>query len=136
MISQNIFHKDFNAKLICTSDDSLIFEVESLKESAICPICGKHSERVHSSYFRTLKDLPVFNYKIILRVRTRKFFCDNVHCKQKTFAERLDGLAKRYSRRTSRLDDNLIKLAMTSSAEAVYRIMKETVLCISPNTLI
>ena len=136
MINQNIFYKDWHAKLICISNNCLIFEIESLKESAVCPICGERSERVHSSYFRTLNDLPVFNYKVILRIRTRKFFCDNVHCKQKTFAEKLKGLAKRYSRRTSRLDDSLIKFAMTSSAEATYRIMKETVLCISPNTLI
>jgi len=73
---------------------------------------------------------------VVLRVRTRKFFCDNVHCKKKTFAEKLEGLTKKYSRRTSRLDENLLKLVMTSSAEVVYRIMKETVLCISSNTLI
>lgn len=114
----------------------MIFEIESIKGSAVCPICGERSEKVHSSYYRALNDLPVFNYKVILRVRTRKFFCDNVHCNQKTFAERLEGLSKRYSRRTARLDDDLIKFTMISSAEAAYKIMKETVLCISPNTLI
>jgi transposase len=117
-------------------EDSIIFSLEPIKESSRCPECGKTAHRVHSVYIRTINDLPVFNYKVRLKVRARRFFCDNITCQRKIFAERLQGLPGRYSRKTTRLAEALLKLSMTTSAEAASKIAKHIANGTSPNTLL
>ena len=43
---------------------------------ARCPVCGETSRRIHGFYTRTLADLPWSGTPVRLRVRVRKFFCD------------------------------------------------------------
>lgn len=44
--------------------------------AADCPVCGRTSRRIHGCYERTLADLPLGGVPVRLRVRVRKFFCD------------------------------------------------------------
>ena len=66
-----------------------------------CPACGKYSKQVHDYYFRTITDLPVFQNKTVILLRTRKFRCGNKHCSRKVFSEQTPDII-RYSRRTKR----------------------------------
>lgn len=68
-----------------------------------CPACGCRSRRIHGRYTRTLADLPLGGVPVRLRVRVRKFFCDETSCERKIFAERLEGVAGVYARGTDRL---------------------------------
>ncbi len=59
-----------------------------------CPLCGEPADRVHSRYTRTLADLPWAGVAVCLRIRARRFFCDNPTCPRTIFAERLTGIAE------------------------------------------
>lgn len=66
-----------------------------------CPSCEKYSKRVHDYYYRTIADLPVFQNRTIILLKTRKFKCVNNRCYRKVFSEHTPDIV-RYSRRTSR----------------------------------
>lgn len=66
----------------------------------------------------------------------RKFFCRNAGCIRRIFAEQLIGLADKYSRKTFRLTEALLKLSMITSAEAASKIAATIAYGTSPNTLL
>ena len=47
-------------------------------KSAICPCCGKKTTKVNSKYFRTIKDLPIQDSKVMLKLETKTFFSKNI----------------------------------------------------------
>ncbi len=71
--------------------------------TACCPICQQGSRRVHSSYRRTLADLPVAGTALRLHVLVRRFFCRTPQCPRWIFSERLPQLARPHAQRTLRL---------------------------------
>jgi len=44
---------------------------------AKCPVCEKHSNKIHDRYTRTISDFPVFQNKTTIFLKTRKFKCQN-----------------------------------------------------------
>lgn len=68
---------------------------------SICPVCGKYSNRVHDYYIRTISDLPVFQNRTVIHLKTRKFKCVNARCVRRVFSEQTPAIL-RYSRRTNR----------------------------------
>lgn len=81
---------------------------------ASCSACGVWSEAFHSSYARSIADLPVADRQLVIHVWVRRFRCHEPTCRQKTFVEQVPALAERYARRTRRLrsDLELIGLAL------------------------
>ena len=67
---------------------------------ARCPLCRRRSGRVHSSYHRTVADLPLAGRRLILRLGVRRFRCDAGRCPRTIFAERFPKLVAAYGRRT------------------------------------
>ena len=78
------------AETTYTSLGELYISTYAYQKHSTCPICGITSDRVHSRYFRTLLDLPVSGYLVKIKLRARKYFCDNSVCHRKVFTERLD----------------------------------------------
>ena len=76
-----------------------------------CPLCGRHSNKVHDHYTRTLSDLPVFQNKTTVILKTRKFKCKNLQCDRKVFSEQTPYIL-RYSRRTKRVSKILDSLSI------------------------
>ncbi|MEU5849125.1 transposase family protein [Saccharopolyspora shandongensis] len=70
-------------------------------EGGVCPSCGGQSWRVHSRYDRGLADVAVAGQPVLLRLQVRRFFCDDIDCPVRTFAEQVDGLTSKHARRTS-----------------------------------
>ena len=66
-----------------------------------CPLCGRYSKRVHDFYLRKITDLPVFQNRTVILLKTRKFKCGNSRCHRKVFSEQTPDIL-RYSRRTKR----------------------------------
>ena len=60
--------------------------------TASCPCCGMISQRVHSHYQRTLRDLPASGRPVHLVLQVRRFFCEEQTCIRKIFAERFPSL--------------------------------------------
>lgn len=64
------------------------------------------------------------------------YYCDNIECNQKLFSEGLDGFTGWYSRKTYRLEDLVITIAISTSCEACSRICRYMGIDISENTII
>src|SRR5215210_5777008 len=101
-----------------------------------CPLCERPSRRVHGRYTRTLADLPWCGIPVRLRVRLRKFFCDEPSCERKIFAERLGEVARVYARGTDRRTAALEWIAFALGGEAGARLARELGLLVSPDTLL
>jgi hypothetical protein len=48
--------------------DGLTLVLVSLQTEGQCPVCGQSTRRVHSTYRRTLQDLPWGSWRLTLRV--------------------------------------------------------------------
>ncbi|WP_414720997.1 transposase family protein [Streptomyces sp.] len=59
-----------------------------------CPDCGNGARRVHSRYWRQLADRPVGGRAVLVRLRVRRFLCDESPCLRKTFVEQVDGFTR------------------------------------------
>jgi transposase len=73
---------------------------------------------------------------VCLRLRVRKFFCDEASCSQRIFAERLEAVAGAYARRTDRQREALEWIALALGGEAGARLAAELGLGVSPDTLL
>jgi len=70
---------------------------------APCPACGRWSEAFHSSYQRSIADLPIADRQVVVQLQVRRFRCLTKACSRQTFAEQVPLLVDRYARRTRRL---------------------------------
>jgi len=71
-----------------------------------------------------------------LRIRVRKFFCDEPYCERRIFAERLGDLAGTHARSTDRQREALEWIAFALGGEAGARLARELGLLVSPDTLL
>ena len=105
--------------------DGIIIHTAPKDLDGRCPECTGHSRRIHSRYTRTLADLPWAGISVHLRVRARKFFCDDSSCVQKIFAERLDEVARPRARRTDRQNEALVLIGLSLGGRAGARLAVE-----------
>ncbi len=81
----------------------LTLELTSTQLAPACPVCQIPTSRFHSSYTRTLADLPWADVAVQLHLNVRKCFCPNADCPRRIFTERVPALAAPWARRTARL---------------------------------
>lgn len=117
-------------------DQSLILTLSTNSTQAICPYCTTVSERVHSYYWRHPKDLPCFGYSVQLNLQIQRFFCDNIECRHRTFAERLDQVVTPYARQTNRLAEQLQDIAFIAGGEPGTRLLARLGMPVSPDKLL
>lgn len=72
--------------------------VKATLAGAECPDCGRFSDRVHDRYQRRLKDLPLAEQGVVIRLVVRRFVCGAADCPRRVFAEPFSRLAARYAR--------------------------------------
>jgi transposase len=104
------------------TDSQLTVTVISTRTEATCPGCGCSSEHVHSQYQRTVNDVPCAGRNVVLRLGVRKFFCLQLCCPRKVFAERLPDLVQPWARVSNRLLEELKALGLAASAEVNERL--------------
>lgn len=85
------------------SHEGLHLHVRSCSAESRCPCCEQLSQRVHSHYERSLKDLPCSGGSVQIGLNVRRFFCDNPGCERRIFTERLPDLVAPHARRTQRV---------------------------------
>jgi hypothetical protein len=95
----------FTFKTLIIAEPRLILVAAMVSPKSTCPNCCQPTDRIHSSYPRTLADLPWATTPIELRLTVRRFFCRTCTCTRQTFSERLPTVAPLYARMTTRLDD-------------------------------
>ena len=123
----------------CAIDDAtrqITLTVCSTQATAFCPLCATPARRRHSHYERTLADLPWAQYRVRLRLRVRKWFCGNRHCRRRIFTERLPTVAAPWARRTLRLAQRLVALGIALGGKAGARLGHQWDLVVSRNTLL
>ncbi|MBW4541931.1 MAG: ISL3 family transposase [Myxacorys chilensis ATA2-1-KO14] len=110
--------------------------IESVQTTVRCPVCHQAARRVHSSYERTLADLPWADYQIILQLTVGKFFCDQAQCHRKIFTERIAGVMAPWARRTQRLAAQLTEIGLRAGGEGGAKLSKTLHCAVSQNTLL
>jgi transposase len=110
--------------------------VRSTPATAPCPLCTPPAHRLHSSYERTLADLPWAEYRVRLQLRVRKWFCPNPHCMRRIFTARLPTVAAPWARRTLRLAQRFVTLGVALGGKAGVRLSQRWGLAVSRNTLL
>jgi transposase len=102
--------------------------------TAVCPYCGKPSDKVNRRYGRVLKDLPYGDKKVVLAVSFNSYFCHNSECKHFSFAEHVD-FAEPFATRTKRLDQRILELSVGGSGIGSERYLRRNVANVSDNTV-
>ena len=123
----------------CYVDDAaaqITVWVRSTSTVALCPLCTTPTHRIHSHYERTLADLPWASYRVRLRLRVRKWFCDQTPCRRRIFTERLPTVAAPWARHTLRLARRFVALGLALGGKAGVRLSQCWALRVSRNTLL
>ncbi|TPQ18649.1 hypothetical protein FGD71_029945 [Streptomyces sporangiiformans] len=61
---------------VSDSSAGLVVEAIATGQPGRCPDCRKRASRVHSSYQRTLDERPLGDRRVMVRLRVRRYFCD------------------------------------------------------------
>jgi transposase len=93
----------FEVTNIARTDGILTISAVSTQKAVCCPLCSTAATRIHSSYTRTLGDLPCAGQQVRLLLQVRKFFCQVATCARKIFVERIAPFIKPWARVTTRL---------------------------------
>jgi len=88
-----------------------VLEAQKQTKSSFCPHCGSLSQSVYDHRWVQLKDAPLRDRHIDLRVKKRRFFCKDC---RKVFTERLSGVRPR-RRTTERYRKHLLWACETFS---------------------
>src|SRR6266702_3242195 len=123
----------------CDVDDTaaqITLAVRSTQAMALCPLCTTPAQRIHSHYERTLADLPWAAYHVRLQLRVRKWFCRNRQCPRRIFTERLPTVAAPWARRTLRLAQRLVAVALALGGKAGVSLSQRWGFAVSRNTLL
>jgi transposase len=79
--------------------ERIVVRARTPGETAVCPVCGVPSERVHSYHWRTVTDVPVAGRRVVIRVRYGDW-CSTRGCHH-AYREQTPGVLDRYQRRTT-----------------------------------
>lgn len=135
------FFKQLYPKALALSVDhievgaGLVVHLSSRRKRGICPYCSQGSERLHSRYERTIRDLPCVTFSVSTKLSVRRFRCVNQACSKHTFAERFEGLVLPYARYTSRLNQWFREVGLKVGAEPGAKLL-ETLIRVSPDKLL
>ncbi len=118
------------------TDQQVILSVQSRQKESPCPLCKISSHTLHSYYYRTIKDLPAFGNLVFLKLKARKWYCNNSDCTRKVFTERFNYFFENYKRSSSRLRDKLLQIAVLVGGNPGAKLCHALQLNASSSTLI
>jgi transposase len=103
---------------------------------AKCPRCGTVSERIHSWYGRTVRDLPSHGVAVRIQLRTRKFYCCESRCRCRIFTQRLPNVCSPYGRQTHRYRGAVLAIGYALGGEAGNRLALQLSIRVSADTIL
>ena len=118
------------------SGGTISLSLRMVSTKAECPVCHRHSTRIHSRYTRTLADLPWGGHIVRLYLYVRKFFCSYFDCRRRIFTERLPDLVAPYARRTTRQRDILRLIGLALGGRAGSRLLSRLQMHVCHTTLL
>ena len=115
-------HLRFDSLAVASDARTLTLVLASTQTSALCPLCGTSTRRIHSCYTRTVLDLPWAGLLVQLRLSVHKFFCDVPDCPRTIFTERLPHILAPRARRTHRLATAQQRIGLALGGAAAQRL--------------
>ena len=115
-------HLRFDSLAVASDARTLTLVLASTQTSALCPLCGTSTRRIHSCYTRTVLDLPWAGLLVQLRLSVHKFFCDLRECPRTIFTERLPHILAPRARRTHRLAAAQQRIGLALGGAAAQRL--------------
>jgi len=120
---------------IVADDGGVTLVARARRAHARCPLCDQVATRVHSWYTRRLADVPWQGLAVRLRLRTRRWSCDNPACARRIFAERLPTVALPHAQRTRRLATIVLVFGVAVGGAPGARLLAELGIAVSGDTL-
>ena len=127
---------DIRIEDVNNEEDSILLYARSTRTDAVCPYCGNKSHQVHSRYIRKIHDLSILGKEVLLLLESRKFFCKNIECNKKTFAEQPGNEVFRYRRRTRRLELSIIRNGLLLSSLNASKLLSYNGIKLSSSTIL
>lgn len=127
---------DLRVDNLVSHDTGMTVQVSARRRTAVCPLCGRRSNRIHSAYERTLRDLPWCGTRLTLCARIRRFVCGTPRCPRRVFAEQFPALAGPRARLTERLRTALQDIGLALGGQAGSRLAARLGMRASGKTLL
>ncbi|NNJ12802.1 transposase [Chloroflexales bacterium ZM16-3] len=115
---------------------TVTLKVTSTQVAPTCPRCAAASLRVHSTYTRTLADLPWADVGVRVRLHVRKCTCSSATCSRQIFCERLPQVARPWARRTARFAAQQQRIGVALGGAAGQRLAEDLDHAASRDTLL
>ena len=129
LLDENLVYHDHHVY-----SDYIDVSVHSNRQSVSCPLCGQSSSRIHSRYHRSFHDLPIQGKEVRIHLINRKYFCLNLECPQKIFAESFDFLQPN-SKKTNRLLDKILNTSLEVSSVTASRLLRDDSVKVGKSTI-
>ncbi|AIO64333.1 helix-turn-helix domain of transposase ISL3 family protein [Burkholderia mallei] len=94
---------------------TLSLYLKPVSQIMYCEQCGARCQQIHETTVRRVRDLPLFEYRVVLHVPRRRVWCERCGAAR---LEKLDWLG-RYQRVTQRFAKACEKLLQAASVQAV-----------------
>lgn len=118
---EKFFPDNFKMIYMHENEKLIYIKIKSISKATKCPCCGEKSTKIHSTYGRNIKDIPMINKKLYITIISKKFFCENIHFQRKIFTERFQNFVETYSMRSNRLNLSIEKIILTNNAKHLLR---------------
>jgi transposase len=128
--------RDLRVEKIECAPSSVVIRACYQPAGAACPACGTWSSRVHGSYLRQVRDLPLGGRPVLVHLAMRRFACRNAGCKKLTFAGQADGLTARYQRWSVPLAGLLSQVALELAGRPGTRLARALGIAVHRGTLL
>ncbi|YAF97645.1 MAG: ISL3 family transposase [Nodularia sp. CChRGM 3473] len=99
------------------TDDEIVIEIQNQSKLGQCPRCGKTTNKTHQNHWYMIRDIPMSDYQVFLKVNRRQLKC--TEC-QKVFSEKLSFVKTRRTY-TKRLANKVIKEVLETDVENAAR---------------
>lgn len=99
------------------TDDEIVIEIQNQLKVGQCPRCGKTTNKTHQNHWYIVRDIPMSDYQVFLKVNRRQLKC--TEC-QKVFSEKLSFVKSRRTY-TKRLANKVIKEVLETDVENAAR---------------
>jgi len=123
-------------QIIQASPDLLHVVARGTRPGGRCPDCGRASRAVHSTYRRHPADLPSLGRAVRIDLNVRRFYCCNLACARRTFAEPLPELVMPHACRTRRLAEAQARVGVALSGNGAAHLLAHLSMPASADTVL
>ncbi|MHC5897693.1 transposase family protein, partial [Nostoc sp.] len=57
------------------TEDEIVVEIQNQSKFSQCPRCGKTTNKTHQNHWYMVRDIPMSDYQVILKVNRRQLKC-------------------------------------------------------------